>query len=62
MKHCYFKVDIASDSKCDFLIGIKFSLFKNFRITPLLSRTQDKHNRHNIYLTNKNADKYNLDS
>lgn len=34
MKHCYFEVDITSDSKCDFLIGIKFRLFKSFRITP----------------------------
>lgn len=34
MKHCYFKVDITSDSKRDFLIGIKFSLFEGFSITP----------------------------
>lgn len=62
MKHCYFKVDITSDSKHDFLIGIKFSLFEGFSITPQLSRTQDKHNKFNIYLTTKNADKYNSDS
>lgn len=62
MKHCYFKVDSTSDSKCDFLIGIKLSLFEGFSITPQLSRTQDKHNKHNIYLTTKNADKCNLDS
>lgn len=34
MKHCYFKVDITSDSKDDFLIGIKFSLLEGFSITP----------------------------
>lgn len=59
MKHCYFKVDIT---KRDFLIWIKFSLFEGFSITPQLSRTQDKHNKHNIYLTNKSDYKYNLDS